>query len=81
MNDIESLLLCAFVGICYGAWAFLNTHALFKKYLISTLAAIATFGVTALCVKFEIMVLLGILTVVLPITTIILTFIGKNKKG
>jgi len=64
--------------IAYAAWAFLNTHAIFKKYLISTLAAIATFGVTALSVKYDIMVLLGILTVALPLTTILLAIFKKG---
>lgn len=75
---IESILISAFVGLIYGAWAFLNAYAILPRTWQSALVAIATFGVTALSVKYEIMVLLGILTVALPLTTIILAIFKKG---
>lgn len=78
MIETKTLLICAIAGLAYGFWAFANACYILPRMWQSVLVGVVICTVTAISVRYEIMAILAILTIVLPITTIILTFIGKK---
>ena len=67
------------VGLICGVVAFFNSSIILPRTWQSILVAIVTFVIAAIAIKYEIMVLLAILIIVMPIPTIILIF--KDKRG